>query len=157
MSIIFAIRMVQHKRLIFCCHSISNHPYSRRVSPRLLHGVDDRLACMVSRKDIQAFVDQVADRFCPSRVILFGSYANGSPTPDSDVDLLVIMPHRVPSAQLATRIRLACPRAFAMDLIVRSPAEIRRRLAMGDAFLSEITTNGILLHEGRRTRMGRQG
>ena len=110
---------------------------------------------MVPREQIRAFVDQVVARFRPSRVILFGSYADGKPTADSDVDLMVIMPHRVPSAQLATRIRLACPRAFPMDLIVRSPAEVRRRLAMGDAFLSEVTSKGIVLHEARDARMGR--
>jgi uncharacterized protein len=109
---------------------------------------------MVRRKQIRDFVDQVVERFRPSQVILFGSYANGNPTPDSDVDLMVVMPHRAPSAQVATRIRLACPRAFPMDLIVRSPAELRRRLALGDAFLSEVTSKGIILHEAGNTRMG---
>jgi len=109
---------------------------------------------MVPLAQIRAFVDQVVARFQPSRVILFGSYAQGNPTPDSDVDLMVIMPHRGPSAQVATRIRLACPRTFAMDLIVRSPAEVHRRLAMGDPFLTEVTSKGIVLHEGRRARVG---
>ena len=79
---------------------------------------------MISRKKIQAFVDQVVQRFHPLKVILFGSYAYGRPTRDSDVDLLVIMPHAGPSAQTATRIRLACPRSFPMDLIVRKPSEL---------------------------------
>jgi uncharacterized protein len=110
------------------------------------------LARTVSRAQIHAFVAQVADRFGPSRVILFGSYASGSPTPDSDVDLMVIMPHRAPSARMATRIRLACPRTFPMDLIVRSPAEVRRRLAVGDPFLTEVTSKGIVLYEGGTAR-----
>jgi len=42
-----------------------------------------------------------------------------------------------------------------MDLIVRSPAEIRRRLAMGDSFLREMTTKGIVLHEADDARVGR--
>jgi uncharacterized protein len=102
---------------------------------------------MISRADIQAFVHQVVDRFDPTRVILFGSYAYGKPTVDSDVDLLVVMPHRGPSAKVASRIRLACPRNFPMDLIVRSPAEVRRRIARGDTFLDEVTSKGIVLHE----------
>src|SRR5260221_7226628 len=104
---------------------------------------------MVSRADIQAFVDQVVRRFRPAVVILFGSYAYGHPTQDSDVDLMVIMPHRGPSAKAATQIRLACPRAFSMDLIVRTPAEVRRRLRIGDQFLQEVTSKGIVLHESR--------
>jgi predicted nucleotidyltransferase len=110
---------------------------------------------MVPREEIQSFVDRVARRFRPAAVILFGSYAYGHPTRDSDVDLMVIMPHKGSSARTATQIRLACPRAFSMDLIVRSPAEVRRRLRMGDPFLSEVTSKGILLHEGRDARVGR--
>ena len=110
---------------------------------------------MISRDEIQSFVDQVVRHFRPTRVILFGSYAYGQPTEDSDVDLMVIMPHRGPGPKVATRIRLACPRSFPMDLIVRRPAEVRRRLRMGDQFLREVTSKGIVLHESRHARMGR--
>ena len=88
-------------------------------------------------------------------VILFGSYAYGEPTDDSDVDLLLIMPHRGAGARMASQVRLACPRTFPMDLIVRSPAEVRRRVRMGDRFLSEIMSKGIVLHESRDTPVGR--
>src|SRR5580704_11492733 len=110
---------------------------------------------MISRCAIQAFVDQVVRQFRPAKVILFGSHANGHPTEDSDVDLMLIMRHRGSSAKTATEIRLACPRAFPMDLLVRTPAEVRRRLRMGDQFLREITSNGIVLHESRDARVGR--
>jgi len=60
-------------------------------------------------------------------VILFGSYAYGTPTEDSDVDLMVVMRHRCSDLQAATKIRLACPRQFAMDLIVQSPVTVRDR------------------------------
>jgi predicted nucleotidyltransferase len=109
---------------------------------------------MISRDDIRAFVDQVLKRFHPSRVILFGSYAYGQPTSDSDVDLMVVMRHRSSGPAVATRIRLACPADFPMDLIVRSPAELRRRLAMGDSFLRDVTSNGIVLHEADDARVG---
>jgi len=110
---------------------------------------------VIARKDIQAFVDQVVRHFRPAAVILFGSYAYGQPTEDSDVDLMVVMPHRGPGAKAATRIRLACPRAFPMDLIVRTPAEVRRRLRMGDSFLREVTSKGIVLHESGDSTVGR--
>lgn len=110
---------------------------------------------VISRKDIKAFVNQIARRFRPSQVILFGSHAHGHPTSDSDVDLMVVIPHRGPSAKVASRIRLACPRNFPLDMIVRSPAEVRRGVKSGDPFLTEVTSKGIILHEARHARMGR--
>lgn len=110
---------------------------------------------MVTRNDIQGFVNRVVEQFHPVKVILFGSHAYGTPTPDSDVDLLMILPYRGSSVKMATRIRLACPRDFPMDLIVRSPAELRRRAKMGDAFVREVTSRGIVLHEAGDARVGR--
>lgn len=110
---------------------------------------------MVSRREIRSFVDHVVREFRPRRVILFGSYAYGRPTEDSDVDLMLIMSHQGSSAKAATRVRLACPRSFPMDLVVRTPAEVRRRIRMGDQFVREVTSKGIVLHESRHTRVGR--
>jgi predicted nucleotidyltransferase len=47
---------------------------------------------MVSMKDIRKFAAVIAREFRPQRIILFGSYAYGRPTEDSDVDLLVVIP-----------------------------------------------------------------
>jgi len=47
---------------------------------------------VVSMEQIEEFGRRIGEQFKPERVILFGSYAYGTPTPDSDVDLLVIMP-----------------------------------------------------------------
>ena len=103
---------------------------------------------MISRQEIQDFVNHVVRRF----MILFGSYASGRPTADSDVDLMVIMRHRGRSSDLATKIRLACPRTFPMDLIVRSPFKLREQAKDGDQFATEITSRGIVLHEGDNAR-----
>lgn len=47
---------------------------------------------MVGKDAIREVAAQIAREFCPDRIILFGSCARGCPTPDSDVDLLVIPP-----------------------------------------------------------------
>ena len=49
---------------------------------------------MVDVPQIQHLAEHIADCFRPEQIILFGSYAYGSPTDDSDVDLLVVMPAR---------------------------------------------------------------
>ena len=85
------------------------------------------------------------------RIILFGSYAWGEPDSGSDVDLLVIMPHTDPAPVAASRIAMAVPHDFALDLIVRSPDEVRKRIANEDWFLREIMERGQVLYEARDT------
>ena len=103
---------------------------------------------MVKRQKIKTFVGRVAAEFRPRRVILFGSYAYGEPTADSDVDLLVVMSHEGPPALQAAEIRKRVRAGFPVDLVVRSPAEVRRRLGMGDLFIREIMERGQPLYEG---------
>jgi predicted nucleotidyltransferase len=45
---------------------------------------------MIDKEDIVALAERIAREFAPERIILFGSYAYGTPTEDSDVDLLVV-------------------------------------------------------------------
>jgi predicted nucleotidyltransferase len=94
----------------------------------------------------------VAKEFRPHKIILFGSYAVGKPTVDSDVDLLVIMPRtRDRGERMSVRIRQAVPRDFPLDLLVRTPAEVTRRLRWGDFFLREIMENGKVMYEAANT------
>jgi predicted nucleotidyltransferase len=105
---------------------------------------------------IRRFARQVAEHFQPERIILFGSYAYGRPHPDSDVDLLVVMPARNPHDQ-AARIRLAVPAPFPMDLVVRTPQTLRWRLREGNSFLSEAVSRGKVLYEKVDGRVGAEG
>lgn len=113
---------------------------------------------LVTAADIIAHVDRIAAAFKPERIVLFGSYACGSPTEDSDVDLLITRRRWSMSPLTAAgkmRIELGVP--FAMDLIARSEAEIERRIADGDHFLREILKTGITLYAAHDSRVGRQG
>jgi predicted nucleotidyltransferase len=112
---------------------------------------------MVSAGAIGSLADQIVRRFAPAKIILFGSYAAGSANEDSDVDLLVVMPHGGPSFRAASRIRWAIDSNFPLDVLVRSPNELRRRLAMRDLFLLDILEQGIVLHDGNDLRVGQQG
>ena len=103
---------------------------------------------MVDPKDIQATCDDIAREFAPLKIILFGSYAYGTPTEDSDVDLCVVM--AIPESQTrrqAVEIRQRIPRRFRMDLLVRSPEEIAYRVSHNDWFLREIMQKGQVLYE----------
>jgi len=102
---------------------------------------------MVAMKEIRALARRIARKFHPERVVLFGSYADGKPTPDSDVDILVVLPHKGRTLDKAVEIRLAAAPTLPVDLIVRTPESVRRRMRMGDGFLSDILENGKVLYE----------
>ena len=102
---------------------------------------------MVSMQDIEDVGRQIAERFAPERVILFGSYVDGNPSEDSDVDLLVVMPTERSPVDESVDIRLAVRPAFPLDVLVRTPGKMRERLAMGDPFIRRILEKGRVLYE----------
>ncbi len=111
---------------------------------------------LVPKRVIRRYAQAIAERFQPEKIILFGSYAYGQPNGDSDVDLLVVMPARNQLDQ-AFKIRLAVSAPFPMDLIVRTPKNLKNRLKDGDSFHTEIVSRGQVLYEKGNERMGTQG
>jgi predicted nucleotidyltransferase len=105
----------------------------------------------ITRSHIRKYANQIARQFRPDKIILFGSYAYGEPTEDSDVDLLVIMSFKGHNPEKATEIWMATKPKFPIDIMVRKPEEIQKRLRMGDFFLREITEKGKVLYEAAGT------
>jgi predicted nucleotidyltransferase len=109
------------------------------------------------RTEIKALCDQIAREFQPHRIILFGSHAYGKPDWDSDVDLLVIMPFEGTPHKQAIEIRSRITPAMSLDLLVRTPRQVKRRLQMGDSFMREILERGKVLYEADHQRVDQQG
>jgi predicted nucleotidyltransferase len=92
-------------------------------------------------------VQRLVTRLEPEKIVLFGSYAYGDPTPDSDVDLLVIwQTDASPTERYLAVSRELYPRPFPVDLLVRTPQEIDQALRAGDFFIQEIMTQGHVLY-----------
>jgi predicted nucleotidyltransferase len=106
-------------------------------------------ARLISRKLVQNYCDDVAREFLPDKIILFGSCAYIKPTPDSDVDLLVILPFRGNDAAKAIQIRSHFDTPFPMDLLVRKPEFIAMRLRERDMFLEAVMTQGRVMYESQ--------
>lgn len=96
---------------------------------------------------IKNLCKEIVDRFRPQKVILFGSYAYGVPTPDSDIDLLVVMPFDGRVHDQAVKIRRDLDSTYPIDLLVRTPEQIRERVEMEDFFMREIVEQGKVLYE----------
>jgi predicted nucleotidyltransferase len=105
---------------------------------------------------IRRYARAIAEAFHPDKIILFGSHAYGEPNEDSDVDLLVVMPAANQHSQ-AVRIlwRLAAP--FPIDLLVRTPAQMKWRLEEGESFTTTIMSKGKVLYEKGDARMDQKG
>ena len=101
----------------------------------------------VTLDDIQAIVDQIVAQFHPEKVILFGSHAYGEPTPDSDVDLFVVMETEGNPLHTAARISGEIDHPFAIDILVETPKYLAEALAEKDLFETEVMTKGVVLYE----------
>jgi len=101
----------------------------------------------IPQQAIEETVRQIVRQFQPQKIVLFGSYAYGEPRPESDVDLLVVMETQLKEIEQAVRICQAIDYHFGLDLIVRTPTTLARRLALGDPFLHEVMGRGKVLYE----------
>jgi predicted nucleotidyltransferase len=105
---------------------------------------------VITQRQIETYAADVARAFKPLKIVLFGSYAHGSPGEDSDVDLMVVMPRDpsgVKNRDRAIAIDSAIPASFPLDLLVRDPEDIRWRLEEGDCFLHDVFSKGRVLYE----------
>lgn len=102
----------------------------------------------VTEEALRLIVERLIPVLHPHKIIMFGSYVYGAPTPDSDVDLLVILDTQArPVERYLSVSRLLRPRPFPLDILVKTPEEITRALAHEDPFVMEILTRGRVLYE----------
>lgn len=102
---------------------------------------------MASITEIEQISASIASEFKPRKIVLFGSHAWGTPSPDSDVDMLVILPFEGKGWRMAAAIREKIKITFPLDLIIRTESQIEDRLNSHDSFISEIIEKGKVLHE----------
>src|SRR5580698_1802803 len=98
------------------------------------------------RLALRSWAVEIARRYNPERIVLFGSQASGRANADSDVDILVVLPTKNEIRE-SVRLTLALDPPFPLDLIVRTPDHLRRGLEEGDPFLREVIAHGKVLHE----------
>ncbi len=104
----------------------------------------------ITDEKIHQAAQKIADAVHPEKIILFGSYAYGKPTDDSDVDFFVVMESKDRiHKRMMDLSEILHPHPFPMDIITRTPAELKKRLEMGDCFFKEIVSRGKVLYERR--------
>lgn len=97
--------------------------------------------------EIQTIVRRIVERYPAQRVILLGSFARGAQRPDSDVDLLVVMPFEGTTFRKAFEIARDVGSASWIDVIVRRPEDVVERYRLGDPVMRDALDRGVVLYE----------
>ena len=96
---------------------------------------------------------RLAREFKPERIILFGSHARGDAGPDSDIDLLIVLPLKNPrreKAGLELAMRLAVDDIkYPKDILVVTPEEVERHGRLPGAFLNPVLKEGRTIYVRR--------
>ncbi len=96
---------------------------------------------------IELMVQEIVTRFHPERIILFGSQAREDARPDSDVDLLVVMPDDTNRRKTALDIMIALAKMpIPQDIIVTTPHEIATRGQLKATVLNAAIAEGKVLY-----------
>ena len=106
---------------------------------------------MITQSQIQSVADEIAQKFDPLKIVLFGSYGRGQVYAHSDVDLLVIIEEGHTGLDPEIEIASGIAHPFPMDILVRTPQQIANRLRLGDSFFHDIVEKRVVLYE-RPTR-----
>ena len=96
---------------------------------------------------LKKLCDEIDGGFSPQKIILFGSYANGTSNEDSDIDLLVIMPYEGNELDKMADVRRKLSSSMPLDVLVKTPAQVEKRIKMGDFFVREIIESGKVLYD----------
>jgi len=103
---------------------------------------------MIGSDKIADIVTKIVSGYNPDKIILFGSYANGKPTEDSDLDLMIIKATDLPRPQRTVQVRKILYGAMVpIDLIVYTPQEIAESKDNIFSFVSEVLNTGKTLYE----------
>jgi len=105
---------------------------------------------MVPMEEIRKTGERIGREFVPEKVILFGSYADGTATEDSDVDILVILSFAGKNLDKSVEILTRIKPQFPVDVLARRPEETERRYKMGDPLIRDALDRGVTLYERNR-------
>ncbi|MCD6500747.1 nucleotidyltransferase domain-containing protein [bacterium] len=105
---------------------------------------------MENQKEIKKIVRQIARKYKPEKIILFGSFAWGNPTQDSDVDLFIVKnTKKAKGERLAKVEEILSDRKIPLDILVYTPNEVKERLSLGYFFIEDIVKKGKLIYAGK--------
>ena len=102
----------------------------------------------LDEKLLKEVVERILQVVRPEKIILFGSYARGEATEESDLDLLIIQPSNLPRYKRSTPVRLALKGLFpSKDIVVYTPEEVKEWGTTSTSFIATVLQEGRVLYE----------
>lgn len=101
------------------------------------------------QKEIRKITRQIVEKYKPEKIILFGSFAWGKPTKDSDVDLLIVKKTKKRFLARQMEVGRIINGELPVDTLIRTPSELEKRLDLGDFFYRDIIKKGRYIYERR--------
>jgi predicted nucleotidyltransferase len=103
---------------------------------------------MIEKAKINEIVSKIALHFDPDKIILFGSYASGKATNDSDLDLLIIQETELPRHKRSFDIQKSLKGSMIpMDILVYTIKEFEEERNQKNSFLNSLIQNSEILYE----------
>ena len=103
---------------------------------------------ILSNKEIKIVVRKIVEKTVPERVILFGSYAKGKATVNSDLDLLIVKKTLLPMAHRADHLlHIISNSLIPIDLHIHTPEEVEEYEKEPYSFMKSILKTGLILYE----------
>jgi len=103
---------------------------------------------MIDSNKISEIASRIATKFNPDKIILFGSYANGTQKEDSDIDLLIIQETDLPIQNRGYEIRMSLMGSMMpFDIVIYTNSEFDQEKDKSSSFLNTVMKNSKLLYE----------
>jgi uncharacterized protein len=103
---------------------------------------------MLSHSEIERLVQRIVESARPQKVVIFGSYAKGTATAKSDLDIMIVVDTDLPMAIRADQLAPALPRSWiSVDIHVYTPEEIEEYRNEQFSFVRSVLTSGWTVYD----------
>ena len=99
------------------------------------------------KKEAERAVNKIKAQYKPEKIFIFGSFASGKITADSDLDFFIIKKTKKSRRERQREVsHLLIDREVPVDILVFTPAETERRQGLGDPFILDVLNSGKLVY-----------
>ncbi len=106
---------------------------------------------MIKEEEIQKLAEKIAKKYKPEKIILFGSFAWGKASVDSDIDLFIIKKTDKKKTERKLEVKKIINGSFPVDVLVYTPKEVEHSINKDkNLFIEDILRNGKIIYDNSK-------